>query len=151
METPASIYDQLWLEAKDVFQRGTPHLDLNLADKAKDLRRGVTLVFQPTELVKTGIAEFEGELSRKFENQYYYVPEEYHVSVLSVLSGTESWRQQMGRVDACQAVIARVLNGERSFRVRFQGATASTGAVIPGVSSGWWIGENKGEFKEKPH
>jgi 2'-5' RNA ligase len=124
------IYQQLWTEAVSAFERGTPQIDPNLSDKANDLRRGVTLAFRPSPLVRAKVKNFTDQLAEAAPGEYFYQPEELHVTVLSIISGTEFWRKEIRQLAACRAIIAEVLSRQRSFKISFRGVTASPSAVM---------------------
>ncbi len=112
------------------FERGAPQLDPNLSAKPKDLRRGVTLAFRPSPTVQANVKTFLEQLIRVAPGQYVYQPEEFHVTVLSIISGTEFWRREIGQLAACRAVINEILPRQNSFKINFRGVTASPAAVM---------------------
>jgi 2'-5' RNA ligase len=124
------IYDTLWNDAISAFERGEPQIDPHLSDKTKDPRRGVTLVFRPSPDVREAITAFIGRLATVCPGQYFYQPEELHLTVLSVFSGTEHWRRDIGRVAAGRRIIADVLKAAPPFKIDFHGITASPGTVM---------------------
>ena len=129
----------LWAEAVAAFERGAPQLDPYLPDKARDLRRGVTLALRPSLPVWGEVAKFVGRLESLCPGQYFYRPEELHVTVLSIISGTEHWRREMDRMEACRGIIGRVLMAHRPFKIVFRGVTASPVAVMV---QGFPVGES---------
>ncbi len=124
------IYQQLWTEASAAFERGCPQIDLSLLDKSKDLRRSVTLALRPSVGVQAKVSQLVSELAAIAPGQYFYQPEEFHVTVLSIISGTELWRQEMGQLAAGRALINEVLARQPAFTIRFRGVTASPSAVM---------------------
>jgi 2'-5' RNA ligase len=124
------IYEQLWAEAASAFERGSPSLDTHLLDKSKDLRRSAGLAVRPPKAVQEKISSFLEQLATIAPGQYFYRPEEFHVTVLTIISGTEFWRKEIRQLAACRAVIHEVLSRQKSFTIRFRGVTASPGAVI---------------------
>jgi 2'-5' RNA ligase len=124
------IYQQLWIEATDAFERGHPLIDPNLSGRAKDLRRGVTLAFRPSPTVQAKVKSFLDRLATVAPGQHLYRPEELHVTVLAIISGTEFWRKEMRQLADGRAVINVVLQHCHPFRVRFRGVTASPGTVM---------------------
>ncbi len=124
------IYDTLWNDAISAFERGEPQIDPHLSDKAKDLRRGVTLVFRPSQSMRDAVAVFINRLAVICPGQYFYRPEELHVTVLSIISGTEHWRREIGRIVACRKAITEVLKNHHPFKIKFHGVTASPGTVM---------------------
>lgn len=124
------IYEQLWQDAVAAFERGEQKTDVHLPDKARDSRRGVTLVFRPSAAVLDVVVDFIGRLEAVCPGQYFYQREEMHVTVLSIITMTESWRAEMDRFEKCRHIIRDVLNGQRTFKVRFSGVTASPDSVM---------------------
>ncbi len=112
------------------FEQGQPHIDPHLSDKANDLRRGVTLIFRPAPPVRNAVARFLGRLTTICPGQHIYRPEELHVTVLSIISGTEHWQRETERLDACRPLIREALARHRSFKINFHGVTASPGSVL---------------------
>jgi 2'-5' RNA ligase len=124
------IYQQLWIEAVAAFEGGAPQIDTNLSDKANDLRRGVTLAFLPSAVVRTNVENFLGQLGEIAPAQHLYRPEELHVTVLSIISGSEFWRKEIRTLATCRPIITEVLSRQNSFRVSFRGVTASPSTVM---------------------
>jgi 2'-5' RNA ligase len=50
--------------------------------------------------------------------------------VLSIISGTQSWRSEIRQLAAHRAIIGAVLSRQRSFRISFRGIPASPGSVM---------------------
>jgi 2'-5' RNA ligase len=124
------VYEQLWHDAVSAFARGKPDMDPCLSDRRADSRRGVTLLARPSPPVRDKVKAYLERLARVFPEQYFYRPEELHVTVLSIISGTQSWRTEIRQLASYRAIIGAVLSRQRSFRIRFRGITASPGAVM---------------------
>jgi 2'-5' RNA ligase len=124
------VYGRLWSEAVSAFERNDLEFDPHLLNKAQDLRRGLTLAFRPNRGVQDSINAFLHELADAAPGQYFYRPEEFHVTVLSIIPGSEFWQDKMQHLAACQSIIGGVLEKHRSFSIAFQGVTASPGAVM---------------------
>jgi 2'-5' RNA ligase len=124
------IYEKLWQDAAAAFERGEPKLDAHLPDKARDTRRGVTLVFRPSATALDEVEKFIGRLEAVCPGQYFYRREEMHVTVLSIITMTELWREEMERFEQCRHIINEVLDGQRSFKIKFRGITASPDSVM---------------------
>jgi 2'-5' RNA ligase len=124
------IYEKLWDEAVAAFERGEVKIDPRLSDKAKDLRRGVTLVLRPSAAVREAVASFIGRLREICPEQYFYRAEEMHVTVLSIISGTELWQREMERLGECQRIIGDALKRGRTFQIKFRGVTATADSVM---------------------
>ena len=124
------IYQQLWAAAASAFENGHPQIDPILSSRTTDLRRGVTLAFRPAAPVRAKIKNFLDQLARVAPGQHLYQPEEFHVTMLDIISGTESWREEMRQLAASRAVLDALLPRFHSFKIRFQGVTASPGTVM---------------------
>lgn len=124
------IYQQLWTEAVSAFKQGRPELDPHLADRSNDLRRGVTLAFRPSPAVQAKAGRFLEQVAAVAPGQHLYRPEELHVTVLAIISGSEFWRREIRQLIACRAAINEVMQHCRPFTVHFQGVSASPGSVM---------------------
>ena len=62
--------------------------------------------------------------------QYFYRPEEFHVTVLSVIPGSELWQDRIHHLPDYQTIIEEVLKRHRTFSIAFRGVTASRAAVM---------------------
>ena len=139
------IYDRLWNEAVSAFERGEPKLDPHLPEKTNDLRRGVTLVCRPCAGVRDRVAGFIKRLSAFCPGQYFYRPEELHVTVLCVITGTPLWREQMPRAEASIPLIEEALRRQPSFQIKFRGLTAAPDSVM---IQGFPVGEGLTNIRE---
>ncbi|MEI9865447.1 MAG: 2'-5' RNA ligase family protein [Limisphaerales bacterium] len=124
------IYDRLWSEAVPAFERNELEIDPHLRNKDKDLRRGLTLLFRPSAVVRDSINAFLHELKNIAPDQYFYSPEEFHITVLAIIPGSESWEENFQHLSDYKNIINEVVKKHAPFSVRFQGVTASRGAVM---------------------
>jgi 2'-5' RNA ligase len=124
------VYERLWNQAVPAMGRNDVEFDLHLLDKAQDSRRGLTLALRPCPKIQALIKTFLLELADAASGQYFYRPEEFHVTVLSIIPGSESWQDKIQHLAAYQSIIDEVLKRHRKFSIAFQGVTASRGAVM---------------------
>jgi 2'-5' RNA ligase len=124
------IYEQLWGEAVTAFELGRPQVDLHLPGKTNDRRRGVSLIFRLPAEVQTRIQSFLDSLARDLPGQYFYQQEELHVTVVTLISATELWRQEIGDVKAFRGILNEVLSHHPPFQLEFRGVTAAPNAVL---------------------
>jgi 2'-5' RNA ligase len=124
------IYEQLWQKAASAFAAGRPGIDPQLPNKANDPRRGVTLLLRPNQTVQRSINAFLGELAEVAPDQYFYRPEEFHVTVLAIIPGLELWRDKIRHLAAGRRIIGKVLKEHREFSIAFRGVTAAADAVM---------------------
>jgi 2'-5' RNA ligase len=143
------IYEQLWAEAMSAFESGAPQVDPHLTNLEKDFRRGVTLAFRPSPAVLEKANPFLNQLVAVAPGQYFYRPEQVHVTILSIISGTELWRQEIRRLADCRAIINEVLRRQRPFKICFRGVTASPNAVmIQGFPAGDGLNQLRDELRQ---
>jgi 2'-5' RNA ligase len=124
------IYEKLWNDSVSAFERGETKLDPHLPNKTKDGRRGVTLVFRPLANVRDAVADFIQRLAEICPGQYFYRPQELHITVLSIFTMTELWQEELERFQQCRPIIADALRVQRAFGMEFRGVTASPDAIL---------------------
>jgi 2'-5' RNA ligase len=142
----SGIYQRLWSEAIAAFERGEHKVDPHLSDKENDRRRGVTLICRPSPSVRDAVAGYINRLAEVCPGQYFYCPEELHITVLSIISGTEFWECEMPRFEACRPIIGEVLGRCRPFKIYFRGVTASADSVL---IQGFPIGDGLGAIRNE--
>ena len=124
------IYDQLWSKTSAALESGGLQVDPLLREKGGDPRRGATLVARPNADVRKRVEKFLREAAVICPGQHFYQPTELHVTVLSVIPGSESWRGEIHRLPGCRTVLDEVLKKCRAFSLKFRGVTASPEAVL---------------------
>jgi 2'-5' RNA ligase len=124
------IYEKLWCEAVSAFDNNNPRLDPFLKKRSGDKRRGITLLVRPDFQVRKRIEKFLREAAKITPEQYFYQPEEFHLTVLSAIPGSETWRQQFKKLPDYLAALDEALKSHPAFSVNFHGVTASPEAVM---------------------
>jgi 2'-5' RNA ligase len=124
------IYEKLWNDAVSAYQLGKQRIDPHLPGKTGDQRRGITLIFRPCAMVRDAVAGFIAKLADICPGQYFYRPEELHITLLSIITMMESWEQEMPRFRQSRPIIGRVLKARRPFKIRFHGVTASPDSLL---------------------
>jgi 2'-5' RNA ligase len=124
------VYQRLWNEAVPAMGRNDVEPDRHLQNKTQDLRRGLTVALRPCSKVQASLKTFLLELANAAPGQYFYRPEELHVTVLAIIPGSESWQDKIQHLAAYQSIIDEALKRHRKFSIAFQGVTASRGAVM---------------------
>jgi 2'-5' RNA ligase len=76
------------------------------------------------------VEAFLREASAFCRGQHFYRPEELHLTVLSVLPGSESWRKEVHGLPARLKVLDESLKDRPAFLVKFRGVTVSPEAVL---------------------
>lgn len=125
-----SHYDAIWAGAQAAFAAGEPDLDPHLPHKAGDRRRSATLLIRPSAAVAAAVADVVAELHSRERGQYIYRPDELHVTVLSLWTGTDQPEPYFAQLPAYRAAIEQALVGVCPFVIDFDGLTASPAAVL---------------------
>jgi len=123
-------YDEMFQAADAALSGGTPGLDPYLLDRAGDRRRGATLLIRPSAAVAAAVAEVLAELHHLEPDQYYYAPDELHVTVLSLFTGTTEPEPYLAQLPLYRRAIDEVLAAAPPFTLDFDGLTASPAAVL---------------------
>lgn len=124
------VYERLWNEAAPAIGQNDVEPDRHLLNKAQDLRRGLTLALRPCSKVRASIKTLLLELAEATSGQYFYRPEEFHVTVLAIIPGSESWQDKIQHLAVYQSILDEALKRHRKFSIAFQGVTASRGAIM---------------------
>lgn len=124
------IYEQLWVKTGPLLRAGQLRIDPCLRDRTDDNRRCVTLVARPNAKVSHKVENFLRNAASICPRQHFYQPQELHLTVMAIISGSEFWRDQMDRLPVGRAILDGVLKDCGAFRVAFRGATISPDAVM---------------------
>ena len=125
-----NTYDKLWQSAVAAFHSGEIQLDQQLVDRQNDQRRGFSLIIRPDRHVATRIFQFFGEIQALEPEQYYYQPQELHLTILSLFSATEHHEQHIPNIPVYASIFRSLFTTIRPFQIHFRGITASKGAVM---------------------
>jgi len=124
------VYDQLWAEIGERLAAGAVAIDRHLSEREADRRRGITLIARPGPQATERIAGLIGELRAQEPEQYFYRPDELHVTVMTLVSASDSFDLSRTPLAAYQLILAGLLAQFRPFRIDFRGVTAGPGAVL---------------------
>jgi 2'-5' RNA ligase len=76
------------------------------------------------------VENFLAEIAAVAPEQHFYQPLEFHLTVLSVIPGSESWHQPAQKLPDYLAALDKVLKGRPPFSVAFRGVAATSEAVM---------------------
>ena len=148
LNEPLGIYEQLWQEAVTAFGRGEPRLDPFLKNRAGDQRWGITLVARPNSKVRSRVEQLLRDMAKVAPGQHFYQPAEFHLTVFSIIPGSEFWRESLPELPGQLAVLDEVLRNRPAFTVAFRGVTASPEAVmIQGFLAGSALAELRDDLR----
>jgi 2'-5' RNA ligase len=123
-------YDELWSDSIGRIRAGTIDLDLVLAARGADQRRGLSVMARPSAAVRQRVLEFLKEMRRLEPEQYYYLGSEFHVTVLSMFTATVNHRPFLAQKARYAAAVQSVLQHAPPVPIDFEGVTASAGGVM---------------------
>jgi 2'-5' RNA ligase len=124
------LYDRLWAEAQSHFAAGVVQVDQHLLRRSADRRMGITLVARPGAEVTTQVAALIRELRELEPYQYFYRADELHVTVLTLVSASEAFDIRRAPLAEYQSLFADLFRREPCISIRFNGVTASPGAIL---------------------
>ena len=140
------IYDQLWADASVRLAAGAVAIDRHLAEREADRRRGITLIARPGPAAGARIAELIGELRAQEPEQHFYRPDELHVTVMTLVSASETFDLSHTPLAAYKAILAGLFARSCPFRINFRSVTASPGAVLV---QGFVAGDRLNQLREE--
>jgi 2'-5' RNA ligase len=130
LNLPRDVYEKLWQNAARAFDKNIPRLDPFLKNRSADSRRGVSLAARPDAAVRGRVLDFLTQMNEVAPGQYLYQPEQIHLTVFSIIPGSEFWRQRFDHLPDYLAALDEVLKNRPAFSVTFRGVTASPEAVM---------------------
>lgn len=125
-----AIYDMLWNTSFDALSRGEIEIDRYITNPAADRRRGLTLIFRPTDEVKSNILAFVEETRQLEPDQYSYPEASLHFTVLALFTATVDHQQEYDQLDVYQAAVENALDEVSPFTFTLKGLTVSKSALM---------------------
>lgn len=123
-------YSSLWNTAFPAICSGAVEMDSVLAAAKPDLRRGLTLIAQPSEETANRVLEFLDRLRELDPAQYYYPRTSLHLTVLSLFTGTTEHKRFAAKTSFYLEAVEAALADANSFAIDFKGVTVSPGAIM---------------------
>lgn len=125
-----SKFDSLCEEAKRRLREANPQIDSHLLNKDQDKRLGISLIARPSEESIQILTKLSDKLRTIAPGHYYYKPNEFHITVMSLINASESFRLEDVSIEKYKQVFAKIFSQHRPFRVHFKGVTATTSCVM---------------------
>jgi 2'-5' RNA ligase len=126
----SKLYDGLWQDALARFAKGQVEPDGYLADRQSDQRLGLTVIARPSQRVVDQYMALIHQLAQVEPDQYYYHPDQLHITVLSLFTATELSEPYFTRLVDYLAVSGAILSTAGSFAIDFQGVTATPNGIM---------------------
>lgn len=124
------LYDNLWQDAIKYFVKGSVQTDPHLLDLKNDKRRGLTIIVRPSQEVIQQFSSLVHTLKSIDPDQYYYLPNQFHITVLTLFSATENFAPFFEKIPEYRETIKSVLFNKGCFQIIFKGITASSSSVM---------------------
>lgn len=123
-------YDALWDGALDAFAKNEVARDPCLLDPSRDARRGLTVLGRLGEEVSERICAFLDEGRSLEPDQYYYPRQDFHLTILSIITCRDGFDVARLHKQAYLELIAEAVARAGPIRVLFKGITASSACVM---------------------
>jgi 2'-5' RNA ligase len=124
------IYDDLWHKAAPQFRAGQVQLDPYLRQRQTDPRQGITLIARPGPNISARFSRLLDDLRQLEPGQHFYRPDEFHLTVLTLISASAQFKREQTPLAAYQTIFADLFRQARPFQVEFRGITASPAAIM---------------------
>ena len=124
-----TIYDKMWFESFEKIKRNELEPD-PLIDEPNDTRRGITLQAKPDERILDNFQSFLTEAQNIEPGQYYYLPDEIHLTVLSIITCRRGFNLSEISLPDYTGYIEESINNIKPFAIEFKGITASPSCIL---------------------
>lgn len=124
-----AIYDNLYREFQTRLRSNDIQPDLNI-DNIHDNRYGISLIIKPSQTVTQSFLDFQNAVRAIDPQQYFYVKDEIHITVLSLISCRADLKIHDVSINDYRTVIQSALDGIPPFNVTFRGVSASDTAIM---------------------
>ena len=124
------LYDQMWHAGIGKVRANQIEPDPFLADRKVDRRRGLTLIARPSAEVRKRVNKLLRDLRRLEPHQYYYVPSDIHLTVLSLFTAMTTPEPFFAEVEQYIAAADAALAAVPAIHIEFAGITASSAAIL---------------------
>jgi 2'-5' RNA ligase len=129
-ERITDVYTMLWNTSFTAVSQGDIEIDPYITNPGSDRRRGMTLVFRPTEDMKSTILGFLDELKIIEPDQYFYQSSNLHFTVLSLFTAIANYQFEYDRQPAYQTAVENAIMDAQAFSMHLCGLTVSRSAMM---------------------
>ena len=129
MSNIQQIYDGMWANAVERIKDNKYEID-NLIDCSEDTRRGLTVLSYLSHDIGVAINELSAELKLIEPEQYYYPTNEFHLTVLSIITCVEGFKLSDIDVKAYSDAFEQALVEIGPLKISYSGITASPSCIL---------------------
>ena|GEM_PF-417838 len=121
------VYEWLWSSTRS---HARLESDPHFIDPSNDTRRGVTLIVRPSQESVEKFCQVVERLRRIVPDQYYYDPQDFHVTVLTLADACDAFQLEKPTETQYNGVFLRTLPSFPPFRLVFRGLTVSPNTIM---------------------
>ncbi len=119
----------MWDNALEAFKKDELEFD-RFIDDPNDSRRGITLQAKPDKIILNNFNKFIEEIKTIELGQYFYKPDEIHVTALSIINCSSEFNLSKIHVQDYINYIGNSIKNIRPFEIEFKGITASSSCIL---------------------
>jgi len=129
MEDLQNLYSKMWLDSIDRYKSNNCEID-PLINQSSDLRRGITVLSYFDPCLELKISEFLKELEAIEPEQYYYPPNELHLTILSIISCVAGFNLSNIDIKEYSSIFKEAIKEIGVFSVKYKGITVSPSCIL---------------------
>ena len=129
MSDMKKIYDGMWNNSLQRIKGDKYEID-NLINCSKDTRRGMSVLSYLSDEIGVAISTLLDQLQRIEPEQYYYPANEFHLTVLTVITCFEGFKLSDIDVKAYSDAFQQAVEDIGPFKIRYSGITASPSCIL---------------------
>ncbi|MFT6985871.1 MAG: 2'-5' RNA ligase [Psychromonas sp.] len=122
-------YDEMWVNAIQCIKDDKYEID-NLMNSSEDTRRGVSVLSYLSHPLGVAICELLDELKGIEPEQYYYPTNEFHLTILSIITCVEDFKLSDIDVKAYSDAFELAVKEIGPLKIRYSGVTASPSCIL---------------------
>lgn len=122
-------YDGMWESATQCIKDDKYEID-NFMNSPEDTRRGVTVLSYLNDGVGIAIRELLDNLKSIEPEQYYYPNNEFHLTILSIITCFKGFQLSDIDVDAYSDAFEQAVKDIGPLKIRYSGITASPSCIL---------------------
>ena len=123
------IYDDMWVNAIQRIKDDKYEVD-NSINSSEDTRRGVTVLSYLSNALGVAIRELLDELKGIEPEQYYYPTNEFHLTVLSIITCVKDFKLSDIDLKAYSDAFEQAVKDIGPLKIRYSGVTASPSCIL---------------------
>lgn len=148
----SKVYNSLWQDAVNYFANGNVQTDPHLLDLQNDRRRGFTIILRLSQEIIQQFSRLVETLKSIDNEQYYYLPNQFHVTVLTLFTATENPDPFFEKIPKYREVLKSVLSNQGCFQIDFKGVTASPSSfMIQGFTPNGLLNHLREQLRDALH